>query len=282
MAPASKTFPIPGTTWEYTLRRSPRSRRAKIRVTTQGQIEVVLPTADPRTDMTDFVLHHLDWIRKVQARYQALRQAVENETQSNPAQGADRPAPPATFPTTIELRAVQQSWLIRYDPPIFSSLTNSSLTNPSLINPVPAPTPRLTGAYPHLVLQGVTSPDRPAQLRAIPNTWLRRQAQLQLPPWLRQLSQTTGLPYSEVTLRIQKTIWGSCSAKKSISLNDRLLFLPPNLVTYVLIHELCHTQHLNHSRQFWALVRTKNPNFEQEEANLNKAWAYIPPWATVT
>ncbi|MGA1263661.1 MAG: M48 family metallopeptidase [Prochlorothrix sp.] len=277
MAPASKTLPIPGTTLEYTLRRSPRSRRAKIRVTTHGKIEVVIPQADPRTDMTDFVLHHLDWIRKVQARYQALRQEVENETPSNPAQATDRPAPSAAFPTTIELRAIQQSWCIHYDPPIFSSLINPSLTNPSQ-----PPAPRLTAAYPNLVLQGVTSPDRPAQLQAILNTWLRRQAQLQLPPWLRQLSQTTGLPYTKVTLRSQKTIWGSCSAKKTISLNDRLLFLPPNLVTYVLIHELCHTQHLNHSRHFWALVRTKSPNFEQDEANLNKAWAYIPSWAAVT
>jgi predicted metal-dependent hydrolase len=63
-------------------------------------------------------------------------------------------------------------------------------------------------------------------------------------PWLKRVSKKTGLSYAAASIR-QQTRWGSCSSRRLINLNARLLFLPPNLVTYVLVHELCHTKHLN-------------------------------------
>jgi hypothetical protein len=101
---------------------------------------------------------------------------------------------------------------------------------------------------------------------------------MQLIPWLRQTSQEIKLPFNRAAVRGQKTLWASCSSKSNISLNFKLLFLPPHLVRYVFIHELCHTIHLNHSRKFWALVAEKEPNYRQYDAELNKAWVYIPEW----
>jgi predicted metal-dependent hydrolase len=92
------------------------------------------------------------------------------------------------------------------------------------------------------------------------------------------VSQEIALPFEQVTVRGQKTLWASCSAKTNISLNYKLLFLPPELVRYVFIHELCHTIHLNHSRRFWALVAEKEPRYKQLDAELNKGWIYIPAW----
>jgi predicted metal-dependent hydrolase len=68
---------------------------------------------------------------------------------------------------------------------------------------------------------------------------------------LRRLAQRYGFSYNKVSIRNQKTRWGSCSAKGNISLNVKLVALPPELLDYVLLHELVHTRVHNHSRKFW-------------------------------
>ncbi|MCE5249658.1 M48 family metallopeptidase [bacterium] len=68
---------------------------------------------------------------------------------------------------------------------------------------------------------------------------------------LRELSIQHGLPFKKVTIRNQRTRWGSCSSKNSISLNMNLVKLPDDLIDYVLIHELVHTRIKNHSIDFW-------------------------------
>ncbi|MGC1525969.1 MAG: M48 family metallopeptidase, partial [Phormidesmis sp.] len=62
------------------------------------------------------------------------------------------------------------------------------------------------------------------------------------------------------------------------SLNFKLLFLPRPLVHYVLVHELCHTVHMNHSKHFWALVAKKQPDYQWRRDALKKAWRYVPRW----
>jgi predicted metal-dependent hydrolase len=68
---------------------------------------------------------------------------------------------------------------------------------------------------------------------------------------LRQLAQRYGFSYNKVSIRNQRTRWGSCSAKGNISLNVKMVALPPELLDYVLLHELVHTRVHNHSRKFW-------------------------------
>lgn len=108
--------------------------------------------------------------------------------------------------------------------------------------------------------------------------WLARQGKFHLPPWLERVSAELGLPYSGVTLRFQKSRWGSCSAKHHINLNYALLFLPPHCVRYLFVHELCHTVHLNHSPRYWALVQSKEPNYRQLESELREASRMVPSW----
>jgi predicted metal-dependent hydrolase len=83
---------------------------------------------------------------------------------------------------------------------------------------------------------------------------LRRQAIISLPGELAQLARKHGLTYQSVQIRKSKTRWGSCSSKKAINLSLYLMLLPPHLREYVLLHELCHTIHMNHSPVFWALL----------------------------
>ena len=83
---------------------------------------------------------------------------------------------------------------------------------------------------------------------------LRRAAKSDLPGRIARLSEATGLRYAKLTIRASRTKWGSCSGQNHISLSLFLMTLPEHLRDYVIIHELCHTVHHNHSLRFHALV----------------------------
>lgn len=109
--------------------------------------------------------------------------------------------------------------------------------------------------------------------------WLRNCAKRILPEMLKVAAARTGINYRRLSVRSQKTRWGSCSSAGHISLNDRLLFLSRETVMYVMIHELCHLRHMNHSRSFWQLVAKYCPDYEQHETVLDRARSFIPDWA---
>ncbi len=78
----------------------------------------------------------------------------------------------------------------------------------------------------------------------------------------RHYLQFTGGSYRPNTVRDQKTRWGSCSSTGTLSFNYRLMFAPPRVLDYVVIHELCHLTHMNHSREFWNLVASVMPEYK--------------------
>ena len=108
--------------------------------------------------------------------------------------------------------------------------------------------------------------------------WIRKQAWILLPPLLEQLSRSTGLDYKKISIRSQKTRWGSCSSSGTISLNDQLLFVDRASAEYLMVHELCHRRHMNHSPKFWQLVEFHCPSYREHEAALTRAKAEIPGW----
>jgi len=112
--------------------------------------------------------------------------------------------------------------------------------------------------------------------------WLQAQGRLHLVPWLARLSLETGLAFRATQIRGQKTRWGSCSSRGTISLNYKLLFLPPHLVRYLMLHELCHTAHLNHSAKFWSFLAALEPDSRALDAEMKGAGRFVPPWANRT
>ncbi len=108
--------------------------------------------------------------------------------------------------------------------------------------------------------------------------WTSRKARAHLPPWLGQISRELCLPFGRAALRKQRTRWASCSARHTVSINEKLLFVPALLVEYVFVHELCHTVELNHSPRFWRLVSRFEPDCKSIERQLRSAWRYVPWW----
>ena len=91
-------------------------------------------------------------------------------------------------------------------------------------------------------------------LRKAVTTALARRAKELLPPRLKALATEKGFAYNGCTVRNVHSRWGSCNAKKNISLSIYLAMLPNELIDYVLLHELCHTVEMNHGDRFWALM----------------------------
>ncbi len=74
--------------------------------------------------------------------------------------------------------------------------------------------------------------------------------------------------YSRVSIRNQKTRWGSCSSKGNLNFSYRILFLEPEAQDYLIIHELCHLKQFNHSQAFWDLVAEQSPNYKKWHTDL--------------
>lgn len=100
--------------------------------------------------------------------------------------------------------------------------------------------------------------------------YLKKTARKILTEEMEKLSDKYGLPYRRLSFRSQKTRWGSCSPRKDISLNIALVRLTADLREYVLIHELCHTKEMNHSKRFWDLVGTHYPKYKEAKRELKK------------
>ncbi len=79
-----------------------------------------------------------------------------------------------------------------------------------------------------------------------------------------------GFDFNKVSVRNQKTRWGSCSSKKNLSFNYRIIFLTKELQDYLVVHELCHLKYMNHSKDFWSLVAETVPDYKECTKKLRK------------
>lgn len=75
--------------------------------------------------------------------------------------------------------------------------------------------------------------------------------------------RVTGGNYTSITVRDQRSRWGSCSSRGTLSFNFRLIFAPPAVLDYVVVHELCHLTHMNHSADFWNMVASVMPEYRE-------------------
>ncbi len=97
-------------------------------------------------------------------------------------------------------------------------------------------------------------------------TFARRHFQARIAEW----SAPVGVAPRRLRMAQQKTRWGSASARGTLSLNWQLVFAPPKIIDYVVVHELCHFKRLDHSPEFWALVAEHLPDYQQRRGWLNR------------
>ena len=98
----------------------------------------------------------------------------------------------------------------------------------------------------------------------------RMKIQLKIGKQVRHYCEAMGVTVGYVTVKNQKTRWGSCSAKGNVNFNYQLAFLPDELLDYVVIHELAHRRHMNHSRAFWAEVEKYCPDYLERREQLKE------------
>lgn len=228
----------------YTVRESKKARKVILKLTPGQRLEVIVPLGFNRERTAEIVAGKSAWIEKT------VREMKERDKRRPPS---DLPPP------TIEFPAVKQRYELRLKPGINGKMELVDLNDGHLF---------LIGDHrqQELVSQAL-------------HRWLIRKGKKYLSPSLKELSRQTGLNYKKSQVRLQKTRWGSCSRIGTISLNAKLLFFPPQVAHYVMIHELCHTVYLDHSSKFWSLVARWEPDYRVLDKTLNNAWKWVPLWA---
>lgn len=239
----------------YTLRVSPRARRLRLELSPRHGLMVVVPRGVPARVADELVARHGEWIRRARARLAA--RAAEWEER--------RPATRPVAPEQVELRATGTVWCVAYEErPVPGNLAPVRLWEDG------------TGGRVLRISHG--RPAAPEKIAAELREWLRRRAEAELLPELERLMAATGLRAAAVRVAFQRSRWGSCSRDGLVSLNAKLLFLPPELVRYVLLHELCHLRHLDHSPDFYAELERVEPRLNELRRQLRRAGAWVPAW----
>ena len=228
------------TSGDWVVRESRRARRLSVRVFHSGRVEIVVPPRTPPNAVRRFVERYRDWIDRKRA------------------EAREKAAPPEPFPPRqIEFAASGEQWRVHL------------AGGPGR--------PRASVAAQGLLVISGNAADAPAAREAL-RQWLLERAREVLVPVLDSCASELGLRYERVLVRRQRTRWGSCSARGTISLNCCLLFQRPPVVRYLCIHELAHTRHMNHSRRFWQCVARYCPDYEKLDRELLDGWRRVPSW----
>ncbi len=117
--------------------------------------------------------------------------------------------------------------------------------------------------------------EQPVLVKKALDKWYRRQAELVLTESVKTWTPVVGSKPISVQIRNQRSRWGSCSRKGAINLNWRLVLLPPDLLDYVVIHELYHLKRPDHSPKYWALVEKSIPDHKKKRRLLHTYSAYL-------
>ncbi len=224
------------------IRVSRRARRLSVRVYPDARVEVVVPTRARPREVEGFLAQHRQWIED--RRTLALR---------------NRPAPEAFPPDQLRFALSGEAWRIHLAGGEGRlRLTANESQGGGILN--------------------VRGRVQAASLRTALRAWVMRAAQSRLEPRVVALAATAGVRFSRVSIRRQRSRWGSCSVRGTISLNACLLFQRPEVVDYLIVHELTHVRHMNHSARFWQAVERQCPGWRSLDRELLEGWRNVPGW----
>jgi predicted metal-dependent hydrolase len=233
----------------YSIQENLRAKCVRVKVSLyDGRVVVVVPPGFDRDQIPEIVREKQSWIARAQRQVNEQRElAGTNGSSERPEQ--------------VLLRALGEEWKIRYDRASTSGVTLYKRAEGSLL------------------LRGEVENTTLCQFSL--QRWVKRKAHSHLVPWLQTVSRYHDLPVTRVAVRAQRSRWGSCSRHHTISINQKLLFIPPALVRYVFLHELCHVVHFDHSPAFWRFLEQREPRCRELDVELDTAWRYVPLWASI-
>jgi predicted metal-dependent hydrolase len=217
---------------EYPIRRSDRARRARINVSADG-VEVVVPRRMALRQVVPFVEEKRPWIERTLRRIREAEEAAAVRL----ADGGSVPY----LGRSLELR-------VRVEPGRVRSHV------------------ALRGEALHVAV-GESGADA---VRAALEGWYRRRARLEVEPRLDAACARAGTSYTRLSIRAQRTRWASCSSTGAMSFNWRLLLAPPEILDYVVEHEVAHLEVLDHSPRFWRLLGSRSPAYREHERWLRR------------
>lgn len=246
----SATLILPdGRTLNYRVRHSNRAKYMRMQFSSDKGLIVTQPAHVCEHVLADWINTKLDWISKASA---TVEEKARQREQSSPGIELQRPE-------TLELKAINQRIRVTYlktaSVQIASDYTDDGV----------------------LTLSGATD-NTPFCIHVL-QKWTQSYAKYHLGLLLQQLAQETGFSYNDYRVKDQKTRWGSCSSRGNINLNYKLLLMPAEWARYTLLHELCHTEEMNHSKRFWALVEKHMPDYRRIHEAMKTAETQLPAWA---
>lgn len=229
----------------FNVRVSKRARSVSLRVLPVTGLEVTIPRWFKRSDIPEVIAEHREWIL---GQFDKVQQRTDPDYLVWP-------------PRHLPLRAVNRQLECLY------ATTPGSGASDQMIASIDGD---------QLVIEGYGG-EKQVLINLLAAV-LKDEARAVLAPWLRDLADQHSLSYKKVSIRGQRTLWGSYSSSGTLSLNYKLMFLPVELTRYVLLHELAHIRHLDHSSSFWSFLASMEPRARLLDRQLNAAGEYVPPW----
>ena len=236
---ATQTIILAGRDVQYTVRRSPRAKRIGLRVTPARGLEVVLPARGRLPDIPALLNDKAAWIVAALDRLQAQLPPTSR---------------PARRRHTLPYRGQRLS-------PHYQCAPRAN--KPSVIFDEAGQT--LTAVASH----------REEPLIPLLEWWYRGEARRIIAVRVREFAAVLGVTYSRLTIRDGRSRWGSCSSLGGLNFSWRLILAPPEILDYVVIHELAHLRELNHSPRFWAIVAAHCPDYRKHQRWLKEHGAEL-------
>lgn len=233
---------LSGIEQHWSVRQSARARRLSVRVFRNGGVEIVVPPRTSPHRVSAFVSEHREWIERQRKR--AVPQI-------------DWPLPP----TVLSLTALGEDWHC-------SVVTGAGAVR---VREMQDGVLQIRGATADLE-------NERENVRKMLLRWLVRHAGERFEQPLRELAAAMKLKAGKLQIRCQRTRWGSCSRRATVSLNVCLLFQRPEVLRYLMVHELSHLRHMNHSARFWAEVARHEANWKALDRELQQGWRRVPAW----
>lgn len=216
----------------FTIRRSSRARRLRLQIKSdEPELVLTVPRWTLGIEIDRFLEKQTPWIEKHWAKLEK--------------QNAKRPKPKYLAGDTFYY----------FGEPVTLKLIPSYLKRPSI---------RIRGNEMQVSLhRDITLTEGKKQVKKVIQEFYKQKASEAIHDRLQYFNQHYQFKYNRVTFRNQKTRWGSCSSRKNLNFNWRLIMAPIQVIDYVVVHEMCHLEQMNHSKKYWALVAERIPLYKE-------------------